>query len=228
MSAIAEPQVERVPLLVLHRWPLAFCRSMTDYRNAGRTATKCSPQVADGGPEPIDLRLAVSVVGMVAVVRSGDAERSVPEVQDVNHGSGRQVVLISGSPGAGKSTLAVPLAEALGFPLLSKDVIKETLFDSIGDFQHDIVATSDALDPAAMSLLWRLAADSRQVVMEANFKPGTDHEANIRGLSDRPVEVYCRVAPEVAFNRYNQRGQRSDRHRVHYTNASDPIVRVCW
>lgn len=162
----------------------------------------------------------VCVVSMVAVVRTGDADRPEPELQDVKHGPGRQVILVSGSPGAGKSTLAAPLAKALGFPLLSKDVIKETLFDSIGDFHHDIVATSDALDPAAMSLLWRLAADSLQVVMEANFKPGTDHEANIRSLSDRPVEIYCRVAPEVAFTRYNQRGQRPDRHRVHYTRKT--------
>jgi dephospho-CoA kinase len=44
----------------------------------------------------------------------------------------RQVVVVSGAPGAGKSTLAVPLARALGFPLVSKDVIKESLFDSLG------------------------------------------------------------------------------------------------
>ncbi len=132
----------------------------------------------------------------------------------------RQLVIISGPPGAGKSTLAEPLAKALGFPLMSKDVIKESLFDSIGDFNNDIVSTSDALDPAVMSLLWRLAGHSPQVMLEANFKPGADHEANIKSLSDRPVEVYCRVAPEVALNRYNQRGQSPDRHRVHYTRES--------
>ena len=54
----------------------------------------------------------------------------------------RQLVVVSGAPGAGKSTLAEPLAKALGFPLLSKDVIKETIFDSIGDFRSDLVATS--------------------------------------------------------------------------------------
>ena len=132
----------------------------------------------------------------------------------------RQLVFISGSPGAGKSTLAGPLAAALGFPLLSKDVIKETLFDSIGDFCNDIVTTSEALDPAAMSLLWRLAADTKRVVMEANFKPGVGHEAHILSLSDRPLEVYCRTAPEVALMRYNHRGQQPDRHRVHYTRTT--------
>ncbi|MGH3781976.1 MAG: hypothetical protein ACRDRO_15490 [Pseudonocardiaceae bacterium] len=38
----------------------------------------------------------------------------------------RSVVLISGAPGAGKSTLATPLTAALDLPLLAKDRIKET------------------------------------------------------------------------------------------------------
>jgi len=38
-----------------------------------------------------------------------------------------QVVFVSGSPGAGKTSLAVPLAAELGFALVCKDKIKETL-----------------------------------------------------------------------------------------------------
>ena len=41
-------------------------------------------------------------------------------------------VLVSGLPGTGKSTLAPPLAEALGLRCFSKDVIKEALWDALG------------------------------------------------------------------------------------------------
>jgi predicted kinase len=44
----------------------------------------------------------------------------------------RRVVLVSGPPGAGKSTLAGPLAAELGFALLGKDRIKETLHEVLG------------------------------------------------------------------------------------------------
>jgi predicted kinase len=43
----------------------------------------------------------------------------------------RGFVIVSGPPGAGKSTLAIPLARRLGLPLLRKDHIKETLHDHL-------------------------------------------------------------------------------------------------
>jgi predicted kinase len=41
-------------------------------------------------------------------------------------------VLVTGLPGSGKTSLATPLAAALGLPMLSKDTIKEALWDALG------------------------------------------------------------------------------------------------
>jgi predicted ATPase len=37
--------------------------------------------------------------------------------------AGRRVVLVTGAPGAGKSTLAIPLAAELGFALLRSEAV---------------------------------------------------------------------------------------------------------
>jgi len=44
----------------------------------------------------------------------------------------RRLMYVSGAPGTGKTTLAGPLAAELGFALIAKDVIKETLHDALG------------------------------------------------------------------------------------------------
>jgi predicted kinase len=42
-----------------------------------------------------------------------------------------RIAYISGRPGAGKSSLAVPLAAELGYSLLTKDMVKEALHDAL-------------------------------------------------------------------------------------------------
>jgi predicted kinase len=56
--------------------------------------------------------------------------------------SGRRVVLVSGAPGSGKTSLAAPLAAELGCALLGKDRIKETLHDALGAPESDLAAAS--------------------------------------------------------------------------------------
>src|SRR6185437_10426899 len=94
--------------------------------------------------------------------------------------AGRRVVIVSGVPGAGKSTLAGPLAAGLGFALLGKDRIKETLHDALSAPEADGLWSGRQwtkwLGGAAMELLWTLAADAPAVVLEANFRPRSEYE----------------------------------------------------
>jgi predicted kinase len=137
----------------------------------------------------------------------------------------RGVVLVSGAPGAGKTTLAVPLAAALGLPLLSKDQIKETLFDAL-DYPSGDLAASRRADAAAMQVLWTLAETFPSVVLEANFRPHSDYErSRINPLRGRLVEVYCACPPAVAAKRYATRAASATRHRAHVlSRLSDDLL----
>ena len=103
----------------------------------------------------------------------------------------RRLVYVSGSPGAGKTSLAAPLAAELGYALLTKDLIKETLHDALGAPDPDL-AWSRRLGGAARELLWTLAARSADVLIEANFRPDSEYErSKLTALGGCPVEVYC-------------------------------------
>ena len=123
----------------------------------------------------------------------------------------KRLVYVSGAPGAGKTSLAGPLAAELGYALITKDTIKETLHDALGAPEADL-AWSRRLGGASMELLWTLAAGAPAVVLEANFRPYSDYErGRLRGLGGQPVEVHCACPPEVAAARYNARAT----HPVH-------------
>jgi predicted kinase len=132
----------------------------------------------------------------------------------------QQIILVSGPPGSGKSTLAAPLAEALGFVLLSKDAIKEALFDSSHGRAGD-EAYSSELSDAAMAVLLALAQRCPRAVLDANFKPRDAQQRECLAASgDAIVEVYCRCDPEVAMRRYARRADT--RHPAHALKRLSP------
>jgi len=127
----------------------------------------------------------------------------------------RRLVYVSGSPGAGKTSLAGPLAAELGYALLTKDLIKETLHDALGAPEPDL-AWSRKLGGAAMELLWTLAARSADVLIEANFRPHSDYErTRLTALGGHPVEVHCACPAELAAARYRTRARHPVHHMAH-------------
>jgi predicted kinase len=117
-------------------------------------------------------------------------------------------VVVSGLPGSGKSTIAKPLAAELGLPLLARDRIKESLWDSLGGGD---VAWSRKLGAASAEVFWRLAHDTNGAAVLDNFF----HRAfahRIETLPGPSVEVHCACPPALARERYLSR----QRHPCHF------------
>lgn len=129
------------------------------------------------------------------------------------------LVLVNGPPAAGKTTLARALAHSLRRPLLSKDDLKESLFDSFGTGDR---AWSRRVGSATFDLLYLLVereveAD-RSVVVEANFDP--DHAcARLAELRSRHpfrlVEVHLGASDDVLRERFLTRAAGGRRHAGH-------------
>ena len=116
----------------------------------------------------------------------------------------KQIVVVSGAPGAGKTTLAGPLAEALRYPLISKDFLKETLARVLGG--GDDLQVSRRLGAAAMETMWMLAEHTPHAILQANFRPRSDYErAKLIRLNAQIVEVYCDCGREEAVRRFAER-----------------------
>ena len=135
----------------------------------------------------------------------------------------RRLILVSGPPASGKTSLARPLAERLGFALLTKDDFKETLFTALDGAAGDL-AFSRQVGAAAMELLWALAPRCPAVVLEANFRTKSDYErqkfaALIAGNADQPaahvVEIHCRIPREEASRRFAERAREERHHPAH-------------
>lgn len=127
----------------------------------------------------------------------------------------RGFVIVSGPPGAGKSSLAIPLAQRLGLPLLRKDHIKETLHDQL-PARGGARDWSRSLGGASMELIWALTQVFPAAVLEANFRPESAYERQKLAALPAPlVEVYCRCPLELAAERYNRRSHATGRHPTH-------------
>ncbi|WP_195210218.1 AAA family ATPase [Actinomarinicola tropica] len=119
-------------------------------------------------------------------------------------------IVVSGAPGSGKTRLARPLAEQLHLPLLSKDVVKETLFDELGVGDR---LWSRRMGRASMAVLYNIAASTPAAVIEAVFHRDVALD-DLRALGKPLIEVHCQCDPDLAIARFQQRAE-DERHPGH-------------
>jgi adenylylsulfate kinase-like enzyme len=118
------------------------------------------------------------------------------------------LVIVSGLPASGKTTLARKLAPALSLSLLDKDDILEGLFEALGIGDAD---WRQRLSRASDEIFERLAKTSIGAVLTSFWRHSQmpPHSGTpvdwIVSTSQRIVEVYCVCDPDVAATRFIKR-----------------------
>ena len=95
-------------------------------------------------------------------------------------------ILVTGIPAAGKSTMAALLAEHFGLPVISKDKIKELMYDDIGFRSRE---EKVRLGIASMNIMYYMAEQlmksNRPFILENNFEK----------ISKEPLEKFWKNIP---------------------------------
>lgn len=129
------------------------------------------------------------------------------------------VLIITGAPASGKTTIGRHLAAHLNLPYFSKDMFKEALFDSLGSIDRD---WSRRLGMASMGLLYRCAETLLQAqqsfALECNFYAEWD-TPQLRQLHERFgcrfVQVVCTADQATLVDRFARRATSGERHPGH-------------
>lgn len=133
-------------------------------------------------------------------------------------------IIISGPPCTGKTTLGQYLSSELSLPFLSKDRIKESLFDTLGWGDRE---WSRKLGRATMQLLYlsveiELAA-GRSFIVESNFKSelATPQFLGLKSKYNfQPFQIQCQTQGDVLVARFKQRTLSGERHPGHVDHIS--------
>lgn len=133
------------------------------------------------------------------------------------------LIITTGRPAAGKSTLAKWLSKELGIPFFSKDNVREVLFDRLGEKDRP---WAQLLGRASIDIMFYLAEVQFEagcsIILDNSFDPALS-VPRFQALQTRYdleiIQIVCNADQETLFSRFKERAKTGNRHPGHGDNA---------
>lgn len=138
-----------------------------------------------------------------------------------------KLILFTGAPASGKSTLAEEISRRTGIPVISKDGCKIQLFEQYGFTSHEEKKRlSLAGENRMYELLEQAVSENRDIIADNNFK---EFDRIRKMLAEMPgkaevICIYCHAEYDVLARRYNERNAGGNRHPALYTLNQYPVI----
>lgn len=134
------------------------------------------------------------------------------------------LIIITGLPCTGKTTLGRKLAEELRLPFVSKDDFKELLFDDLWWADRE---WSKKLGVASYSILYHVTESvlkaGQSLIVETNFHSviASEKIRELRSVYDFiPFQILCHTEGKVLVERFKERAESGNRHEGHRDEQS--------
>jgi len=130
-----------------------------------------------------------------------------------------ELIVVSGAPASGKTTLARLLGDRAALQVLEKDALKEALSDALG--HPSDVAASNRLGSASYAALFTFAHElliqDIGLIIESNFRRGVSESELLRvaALASSTRLIHCTAPDDVLAERYQSRFNARARHPAH-------------
>lgn len=134
------------------------------------------------------------------------------------------LIIVSGPSCTGKTTLAAKIAEKFKLPFITKDGIKELLFDDLGWSDRE---WSKKLGVASYSIIHyfldSIMPSGNSFIVESNFKAEFETQEmlnRIKKYNYLPIQVMCECDGKILFERFKKRSESGERHPGHCDSSN--------
>ncbi len=139
------------------------------------------------------------------------------------------LIIVSGFSCTGKTTLAKKIAKRYSLPLISRDDIKESLYNSLGYSDRE---WSKKLGVASYELLYlfldKMLANKQNLIVESNFQPEFDESKFLNRKNKHQfnlLQLHCYADTEVILERFKHRAISGTRHPGHVDHLNNEEIK---